>query len=138
MLANKISSFIDIYRIKDQPKNQTPRRHVCLKMQQTNSTNAIDAAYLVDEHVALERLVTEADLTPQDRVAIMNRGQTLCVASAPRLTRRWKFSCGIRAVHRRYADVSGRKRCCACRTPAVIDALIEERDRTVPIGELVG
>ncbi len=48
--------------------------------------NAINAAYLVDEHVALERLVTQANLTPQDRVAIAEQGQTLCVASAPRLT----------------------------------------------------
>ncbi|MFB1024339.1 MAG: bifunctional proline dehydrogenase/L-glutamate gamma-semialdehyde dehydrogenase, partial [Octadecabacter sp.] len=39
--------------------------------------NAIDAAYLVDEHVALERLVTQATLTPQDRVAIAEQGADL-------------------------------------------------------------
>ena len=39
--------------------------------------NKIDAAYLVDEHVALERLVTQANLTPQDRVAIAEQGADL-------------------------------------------------------------
>ena len=37
----------------------------------------INAAYLMDEHVALERLVAQADLKPQDRVAIAEQGADL-------------------------------------------------------------